>query len=75
VRAFISRDGTDWDVVVGRESWGTLVVMFIPRSGDARPRQTVLESGSAEEALSELRAMTDSELQDLLDKAGPKPTE
>ena len=65
----------EWDIVVGRESWGTVVAMFIPRAGDAPPRQTVLESVSADGALEWLRGLSAEELQDLFDKAELKPME
>ena len=72
---FSAVDGTEWDVVVGRESWGTVVAMFVPRKVDAPPRQAVMDTSSPEEALTRLRSMTHPELQDLLDKATPKPME
>ena len=75
MRAFRSEDGFEWDVVVGRESWGTIVAMFIPRQGNASPRQTVLESVSADGALEWIRELSAEQLQDLLDKAELKPTE
>jgi hypothetical protein len=73
--AFSAVDGTEFDVVVGRESWGTVVAMFVPRKGDAPPRQAVMDTSSPEEALTLLRSMTHQELQDLLDKATSKPME
>jgi hypothetical protein len=73
--AFSAADGTEWDVVVGRESWGTVVAMFVPRKGNAPPRQAVMDTSSSEEALTLLRNMSQRELQDLLDKATPKPME
>lgn len=73
--AFSAVDGTEFDVVVGRESWGTVVAMFVPRKGNAPPRQTVMDTSSPEEALTLLRSMTRQELQDLLDKATSKAME
>ncbi len=75
MRAFRAKNGIEWDVIVGRESWGTVVAMFIPRLGDSPPRQTVLESVSADGALEWIRELSAEQLQDLLDKAELKPTE
>ena len=75
MRAFRAKDGIEWDVVVGRESWGTVVAMFISRGGTAPPRQTVLETVSADGALQWIRELSAEQLQDLLDKAELKATE
>jgi hypothetical protein len=73
--AFTDKDGIEWDVIVGRESWGTTVAMFVPRVGDAGPRQSILDTVSPEEGLKRLKSMTLQELQDLLDRATLKPME
>ena len=75
MKAFRAKDGTEWDVVPGRESWGTVVAMFISRRGNAPPRQTVLETVSADGALEWIRELSAEQLQDLFDKAELKPTE
>ena len=75
MKAFRAKDGIEWDVVVGRESWGTVVAMFISRAGNAPPRQTVLEAISADNALEWVRELSADQLQDLFDKAELKPTE
>jgi hypothetical protein len=72
LRGFRDADGQRWDVVVGRESWGTVVAIFLPRNGDQIPRQALLETTSAEEAARDLLDMPEGDLQRLLTISEPK---
>ena len=63
-------DGEMWDVALGRESWGTLVLLFAPaRGGDVR--KSVLTAETSLAAETELGAMTDDELRGRLASASP----
>jgi hypothetical protein len=70
VRRFIDSTGVEWDVVAGRESWGTLCALFVPvgRPG-AAIRQTVLPGNGTETAQLALDEMNDSELHALLQRS------
>ena len=82
MRTFEDEDGTVWDVVAGRESWGAVFAIFIPRrgsSGDAAgergesgPRQTPLQATGYAEANRELESLDDDELRELLARSDPK---
>lgn len=69
VRRFEGSDGRVWDVVVGRESWGALVALFVPVAGDVPIRQTMLSAASHEDAAAELEALTGDALEALLDRS------
>jgi hypothetical protein len=75
MRRFLGADGREWEVVVGRESWGTVVAIFVPREGGDPPRQTLLEATSTEGALRELQAAPEEELRALLDRSAMKTME
>jgi hypothetical protein len=66
MRRFSDRAGRAWDVVVGRESWGALLALFVPADGGT-VRQAMLAAAGYTEANQELEAMSDAELQALLD--------
>lgn len=68
MRAFVDRDGARWDVVLGRESWGALYALFVP-AGDAPLRQTLLRADDHLAAQRLLSDLTDTELQDLLERS------
>lgn len=72
MRRFEDRGGRLWDVIIGRESWGANVALFVPVGRDDSVRQTVLRSASFEEAVIELDGMSDDRLQELLDVAAIK---
>ena len=69
MRRFEDRQGHLWDVVAGRESWGANVALFVPVSGPAQVRQTVLRSASFEDAMVEIDALDRDGLQRLLDNS------
>lgn len=67
-----SRD-REWDVVVGRESFGALYALFVP-SGETRAetRQTLLQEDSKARAQAAIEAMSEDELDDLFERSEPK---
>lgn len=65
MRRFRDPGGAAWDVVLGRESWGTLVALFVPVGG-GDVRQTVLRSASPETAQHELDTVDEAALHALL---------
>lgn len=65
MRDFLDPAGRRWDVTVGKESWGTLVLLFAAREG-GEVRRSVLREETARDAGLALAAMTDEELQVLL---------
>ncbi|MGD2068398.1 MAG: hypothetical protein PVI57_06910 [Gemmatimonadota bacterium] len=83
MRAFQDEDGRAWDVVAGRESWGAIFAIFIPRrgapegpdGGDTPPvRQALLEAVAYGDANVELERMSDDDLRRLLHRSVPKNT-
>ena len=68
MRAFLDRDGTRWDVVLGRESWGGLVLLFVPPS-PSPVRQAFFPADGYDIAVLELDRLTDERLQRLLDES------
>lgn len=66
MREFLDAAGRRWDVAVGKESWGTLVLLFAPRF-EGRVRRHVLAVETAREAGVVLTNMTEEELRSLLD--------
>ena len=71
MRRFSDAEGRTWDVVLGRESWGTLYALFVPAGvGRDEPiRQALLSSSGYDQAQRELEAMDESQLLRLLDNA------
>lgn len=72
MRRFTDRDGRSWEVVAGRESWGSIVALFIPVVPGPDIRQTPLHAPGYELAEVELDRMGEAGLQDLLDRSQPK---
>ena len=70
MRRFRDRSGVEWDVVLGRESWGTSVALFVPpTSSDLDVRQVPLRAAAADAATRELDNLDDAALQVLLDRS------
>lgn len=65
---FEDRNGVSWDVVVGRESWGALLALFVRADGH-EIRQAPLRADDVLHAEQELDALLRDELQTLLDRA------
>jgi hypothetical protein len=72
VRKFTDRDGGRWDVVLGRESWGALLALFVPAAGSGPVRQALLEASAYDAATQELDGLDDAALQALLDRSAIK---
>lgn len=73
MRAFVDRDGQRWDVVLGRESWGGLVVLFVPAAPAAPVRQASFPADGYDIAVVALDELADDRIQQLLDESQPKP--
>ena len=72
MRRFRDRDGFAWDVVLGHESWGASVALFVPpAASDQVVRQALLQA-SGHDAVRALDGMDDAALQALLDESLPK---
>jgi hypothetical protein len=72
MRRFADGRGGLWDVVVGRESWGTLYALFVPAGRDEAVRQALLHAAGYDEAQRELDALDEAALRELLSRATPK---
>ena len=70
MRRLTDASGAEWDVTVGRESWGTLVLLFVPRAGGA-PRQSVMKAETQLAAEQRLHEMSESELVERLEASAP----
>jgi hypothetical protein len=72
VRSFLDDAGRRWEVVLGKASWGTLVLIFTPMAGgDART--SVLTAETSFDANAELDALTDDALRERLRDSRPWP--
>lgn len=69
MRRFRDVHGAEWDVVVGKESWGTLCALFVPVAAGAQIRQVVLSSVTAMDAETQIDEMNDVALNQMLDCA------
>jgi hypothetical protein len=72
MRTFRDEGGRDWDVVPGRESWGGIVALFIPRGDATIVRQVALDGSSPLEAASQLSELSEDELRALLRESEPR---
>ena len=70
MRSFTDHDGKHWDVTVGKESYGNLVLLFAERRGNAI-RKRLMDAHTHLDAARELEEMTDRELADRLQDAVP----
>jgi len=70
MRRLTDASGTEWDVTIGRESWGTLVLLFVPRVGGG-PRQSVMAAETQLAAEQRLQEMSETELESRLEDAKP----
>jgi hypothetical protein len=75
MRLFRDGAGSEWEVLVGRESWGVVVAIFVVRKGPEPPRQALLEVASADEGNRLLQELSERDLRALLGTSVPKPTE
>lgn len=75
MRRYTDREGRRWDVVLGRESFGALLALFVPVAGNtATPRQTMLGADSRQGAAKELDDLEPAELDALFERSQPKET-
>jgi hypothetical protein len=71
MRRLTDAQGRAWDVVLGRESWGGLLALFVPADGGT-VRQAPLRSDAYGAADHELETMDDDALHALLRVATEK---
>ncbi len=70
MRSFTDDAGARWQVMIGKESWGTLVLLFSPDSGgDART--SILHAETMLLASAELDALSDDSLRARLRDSRP----
>lgn len=65
MKRFVDDQGREWDVVLGRESWGALLALFVPR-GAGSARQARLKSSDYNAAQQALDRLDDAALAELL---------
>ena len=70
MREIADAAGGRWDVLVGRESWGTFVLLF-SRRGGVETRSLPMGSETPMAAERELDALSDDELRARLAEARP----
>jgi hypothetical protein len=70
MRPFDVENGRAWQAVLGKESWGTLVLLFSP-GDNGEARTSVLSAETMLAASAELDAMTDDDLRDRLRSSRP----
>jgi hypothetical protein len=68
MRRFVDPKGRAWEVVVGRESWGSFVAIFVPVDGAGDVRQSALAATGHEEASAQLERLDERDLCDLLER-------
>ncbi|MBW3552261.1 MAG: hypothetical protein KY466_02055 [Gemmatimonadetes bacterium] len=75
MRRYTDSEGRPWDVVLGRESFGALLALFVPAAGNrAPPRQSMLGAESRQGAATELADLEPAELDALFERSQPKET-
>jgi hypothetical protein len=72
LRAFTDPEGGEWEVTLGRESWGAFFALFVPRGRVDGIRQTLLEADSADGASRDLAGMNEVELRRLFERSEPR---
>lgn len=74
MRRYVDRRGHAWDVVVGRESWGTYHALFVPASGNRETgvRQALLAATSHAVAAAEIEGMDDAAMHELFERSQPR---
>jgi hypothetical protein len=76
MRRFRDRRGGEWDVVLGRESWGLHCALFVPVGAAEQPvRQAPLTAVAFDAGMQELDALDEAGLQALLDRSTIKDEE
>lgn len=72
MRRFVDASGDAWEVVAGRESWGSIYAIFIAVDRDEM-RQSPLEATGYEAATARIETFSEAELRELLRESQPKP--
>jgi hypothetical protein len=72
MRRFQDAEGSVWDVVLGRASWGALYALFVPAGHDAVIRQAPFQPRSPASAEAELDALDEAALNALFERSTPK---
>jgi hypothetical protein len=70
VRSFRDDAGNAWQVTLGKESWGTLVLLFTPAAG-GEARTSILTAETMFDASAELDALDDDALRERLRDSRP----
>ena len=70
MRSFVDDAGLRWQVMLGKESWGTLVLLFTRVDG-VDTRTSVLSAETMLTANAELDAMSDDDLRVKLHESRP----
>lgn len=70
MRRYDDPAGRAWDIVIGRESFGTMLALFVPAGGNTEaPRQAVLDAESHAEAEATLDALQPADLVGLFERS------
>ena len=70
MRRFQDRSGIEWDVVLGRESWGSNVALFVPPTASSLDvRQAPLRASAYDAAVREIEELDDAALEALFDRS------
>ncbi len=73
MRRYVDAAGRTWDIIIGRESFGTLLALFVPAGENSEPpRQAVLSAESHAGAETELDALQPADLDGLFERSQPK---
>jgi hypothetical protein len=70
MRRFSDETGSPWDATLGRESWGTFVILFTRATG-GEVRKAVLAAETMLDAQQELEALAEQELRGRLATSQP----
>ncbi len=70
MRTIIDRQGQAWDVMLGRESYGMQVLLFVPRGGQG-VRKAMLAAETRVDAEAELDALDEPGLQERFARSVP----
>lgn len=71
MRRITDADLREWEVTVGRGSWGAYTALFVPRKG-GEVREALLSAASVEAASRCVMEGPIEELLTLLEKSGPR---
>ena len=71
MRRIADADAREWEVTIGRGSWGAYTAIFVPLKG-GEVRETPLPAAGVEEASRSVMEAPIEELLTLLGKSGPR---